>query len=399
MFADNLQFAEVKDVDAEEEGVYDCSLVTAAVIQLTPKTVVSCEGATESVQGTRDTDLCDYGILTSHMTNDRSTHVFTFNDAASEGDVIDDSTQGCCVSTIRDGENDDNTSNDDYVRLEVLSCSANRTSVPSANGDHVVTSLTVDFSNLAPRSVCVSSRTVSTRTRKSNAGGTYSVKITDQRKLSKEQPSKKERQQAQEEREDLQRCEVEGQVARDGDVEEEHLVAESCQANESARPERKAQEIAAQNRQFLEAIHRDCSEVLRKAKEERAMRKKRLAETITRINRNDSFFSRSVANLDSSNSLSGMMTASATKAGGDQARTEGDVKKPSVRFSLGSNPTTSVPNENRLCMGYPICTSTPRQPLLAGRNRFCGDSLVSTAALSTPTGDVPSVTRLPDGSP
>ncbi|VDD81175.1 unnamed protein product [Mesocestoides corti] len=279
-----------------------------------------------------------------------------------------------------------------------MSGSPDQTSVPSANDDRVVVSLTVDFSSLASHSVSLSTRTVRAQTRKLNAGGTCSVTITEQRKLSKERLAKKERQQAQEEGEDLQRCEVDSQVSRDGDIKEEHLAAKSCQANESSRPERKAQEIAARNRQSLEAIHLDCSKVLRKAKEERAMRKRRLADTITRINRSDLLFKCSVANSERLNSLCGIMTASATKAVGDQARTEGEVKKPSVEFSLGSSPTTTVPNQNRFFMGYPICTSTPRQSFLTSRNRICGDSSASIAALSTPSDDVSSETRLPDGS-
>uniref|UniRef100_A0A5K3FHM2 Ensconsin n=1 Tax=Mesocestoides corti TaxID=53468 RepID=A0A5K3FHM2_MESCO len=237
----------------------------------------------------------------------------------------------------------------------------------------------------------------------------YRAKMAEQRRLAKERLAEQERREAEEERERNERREAERQAAiqaaRERAIEEARLAAESRQAREAAeqearlQAEREAQERAARERQRLEAIERERLENFRRAEEERAMRKKRLDSIMSRVNRSDRSLSRGVANSESSNSLPGMMTTSATNAGGDQPATEGGPKQPPVHFSLGhgrepADSSTTVPNQNGISNGYPKFTSPLLQSLLSGSNRFAGDSAASAAT----TGGVSTDTRLPDDS-
>ncbi|VDD82993.1 unnamed protein product [Mesocestoides corti] len=286
----------------------------------------------------------------------------------------------------------------------------------------------------------------------------YRAKMAEQRRLAKERLAEQERREAEEERERNERREAERQAAiqaaRERAIEEARLAAESRQAREAAeqearlQAEREAQERAARERQRLEAIERERLENFRRAEEERAMRKKRLDSIMSRVNRSDRSLSRGVANSESSNSLPGMMTTSATNAGGDQPATEGGPKQPPVHFSLGhgvsssriccnrllnsahyqqcplsirsrlsskrsvrvishhllfygfkfsndafqrepADSSTTVPNQNGISNGYPKFTSPLLQSLLSGSNRFAGDSAASAAT----TGGVSTDTR------
>ncbi|VDD81016.1 unnamed protein product [Mesocestoides corti] len=99
----------------------------------------------------------------------------------------------------------------------------------------IATSFTVDFGSSTPRPIRVFLRIVSTQTRKPYPVAIYRAEVTEQHKLSKKRFPEQERRQAQEETERLKHCEVERQVAREGNIEETHLAAESCQAKEPTR--------------------------------------------------------------------------------------------------------------------------------------------------------------------
>ncbi|VDD84515.1 unnamed protein product [Mesocestoides corti] len=136
---------------------------------------------------------------------------------------------------------------------------------------------------------------------------------------------------------------------------------------------REARERATSERQRIEAVHRECSESLRRDEKERVMRMRRVDSII-------------VANSESMNNLSCMMTTTATNAGGDQATTEGEPKH---------SRTAAVLSQNGLSNDHPKFTSILLQPLIGGRSRFSGHPVVSTAASSTHAGDVSSGARLP----